>query len=257
MKTNLSRSRKCRDGRHTGQTHPFYSHTESPHVDSCHKICYLYRPWPFGHAVGAAWAMMPFTSGYKNWEEEIVRSKSPARGGSSRTKAAEFTSGLSFASPLLSNKPEAWTRDRFVHLLEQFMCLKQRKVTVCHQQWVWCLLDVTATPCGSCVCSSGGAVTCRDSPKTTRSLNTIDFFCVLWPSYFIFFCKIMKIGMYLKREGTQGDDLWIDSQWFPDSACQFCRPLLRLSFWACADTRVFCLSWPCINKQNVTFFCDF
>lgn len=31
---------------------------------------------------------MPFASGYKNWEEEIARSKSLARGDSSLTKAA-------------------------------------------------------------------------------------------------------------------------------------------------------------------------
>ncbi|KAK9536242.1 hypothetical protein VZT92_006044 [Zoarces viviparus] len=36
----------------------------------------------------------------------------------------------------------------------------------------WCSLDVTATPCGSCVCSSGSAVTCREPPNATPSLSS-------------------------------------------------------------------------------------
>lgn len=32
---------------------PIYSHIERcTYVDCYHKICYLHRPWPFGHAVG-------------------------------------------------------------------------------------------------------------------------------------------------------------------------------------------------------------
>lgn len=94
MMTNVI-SRKCCGCRSRGQTHP-YIHIlkKRPGVDSCHKTCYLHRPWPFGHVVGRVRAMMPFTPGNKTGRRKLLGQS----GASSRTKAAasESSSRVNF-----------------------------------------------------------------------------------------------------------------------------------------------------------------
>lgn len=75
---------------------PIYSHIERcTYVDCYHKICYLHRPWPFGHVVGRVWAMMLFTSGNKTGRRKLQGQS----GDSSCTKAAasKFKSWVHFS----------------------------------------------------------------------------------------------------------------------------------------------------------------
>lgn len=94
---------------------------------------------------------------------------------------AESTSGLSFGAPLLFNKLDPDPKTGL------FISPSGVPCAVYHRRRAfWCLLDVTATPCGSCVSSSGGAVTCRDLPKTTRSQHAIAF--TFHSAFFVSLC---------------------------------------------------------------------
>lgn len=139
------------------------------------------------------------SSGNKNWEEEIAGSKSLARGDSSCTKAAASSSTswvnlcaslcLAFLSGMFLPH---WYLRKDAGVISGF---GQEPLVLagCNSNSMWKVL----------ISSSGGAVTCRERPNTTQSLQ-------LRALYFDFYMSLLRDS---KPHRAQGDDLWIDSQW--------------------------------------------
>ena len=118
-----------------------------------------------------------YTSGNKTGRRKLSGQSHSKAADSRPTKAAAFKSrswvdlDAFFVPSLLFlsawRNLDAWADHESVHLRRQ--------------RWAfWCLLDVTATPCGSCACSSGDAVTCREPPNTTCSLRSSPYCLSCW-----------------------------------------------------------------------------
>lgn len=225
MRTNVSVSRKCRALRVHRSDTPWYSHIEKrPHVDSYHKICVICTglgPLAVLLEESEQWCRL-LQAIKTGWRKLPGQSRSQS-GHSSRTKAAasEFkswlnlgaspslmfsSSSLSFASGISPRQElEVWSQRRCVCPFGRRTGRRRRS------------LDVTATPCGKlCVFQWRCCYLQRDAQRDTSTPR--------------FSGDVSLRSRGFSTWGTR----WWPMNWQPvsvTSACQFCRPLLRLSCW--------------------------
>lgn len=172
------------------------------------RVLSPHRPWPFGQAVGV-------------WEQWCRLLRAIKQGGGN----CRITSLLRPGANVAATKPRLK-----LTALPLFLFLffpdgrKSPKTSLkgdlirawrrCRIGAFWCTLDVTATPCGSCMCVPVEVLLPAEIHRDQRELSQPCCSC------------------FSSWSQPSWDTRWWPMNWQPvtgASACQFCRPLLRLS----------------------------